>query len=387
MARVLCLEDDPSVAELVRRTLVRAGLTVELELANDKASFTRAWNSRQFDLVLSDHDVPGYSGHAALREVRAREPRTPFVFVCAFGGKEREIECMEAGADDFVLKDELWRLPYVVRRWLGMSRHSSALPSSAVIVAGDATSSAGSSLQADNRPSDVGIEREAFTKDFEAYAYAVTHDLRNPVGQVMGFADLLREDLAEIAPAIDLTYIDHILSASTRMNAIIEDLVKLAHVDRVPMMKQAVDLSAIAREIAARLETSAPSRHVKWSLPDRAMVNADPEMMRTVIEALLSNAHKFTSAAAVATVELGTGGRVDGQDAFFVRDNGAGFDMNHAKRLFVPYGRLHSQHEFAGDGVALAMARRIVHRHGGRMWAESRVGHGATFYFSLPAQV
>lgn len=220
-------------------------------------------------------------------------------------------------------------------------------------------------------------------RELESLSYSIAHDLRAPLRGVNGFAQILLEDFAGQLPAEALDHLRDISDNAARMGGLIDALLSLSHVARSELHRKQIDLGSIARRIASRYATEVPDRTVELVTSGPLGVSADPALVRTLLEQLLGNAWKFTGATAQARVEIGaTDG--DAGRAFYVRDNGAGFDMAFADRLFGPFQRLHPAREFPGTGIGLAIAQRIVHRHGGRIWAEGNVGRGATFTFTLP---
>jgi len=218
---------------------------------------------------------------------------------------------------------------------------------------------------------------EAANKELETFSYSVSHDLRGPLRAVDGFSAALVEDCAQQLSPDGKDYLARIRAAVQRMTELIEDLLRLSRVTRTEFRRERVDLSALATAIVAELAD--PKRQVEVAIVPEVTAAADPKLIRIVLENLLGNAWKFTSKTAAATIAFGVSDRV-----YFVRDNGAGFDMQYASGLFGPFHRLHSDKEFTGTGIGLATVSRIVQRHGGRIWAEAAVGTGATFYFTLP---
>lgn len=218
--------------------------------------------------------------------------------------------------------------------------------------------------------------------ELESFSYSVSHDLRAPLRSVDGFSVALIEDFSEVLPEAGRNYLGRIRAAATHMSALIDGLLDLARIARLPVAREPLDLTAIAREVASQLGRANPERSVEVLVGPTMRAQGDPALVRVVLQNLLANAWKFTSKRATAEVEVGrtTAG---GSDAFFVRDNGAGFDMAYAHKLFGAFQRLHRIDEFEGTGIGLATVQRIVHRHGGRVWAESAIDHGATFYFTL----
>jgi signal transduction histidine kinase len=169
-----------------------------------------------------------------------------------------------------------------------------------------------------------------------------------------------------------------------RMNTLIDDLLRLARTTRAEMHPQPVDLSALASAMAAKLQSEQNDRKVEWVIPPGLTVRGDAGLLQVALENLLSNAWKYTSRTPEARIELGMAPQPDGSSAFFVRDNGAGFDMKYAHRLFAPFQRLHSERDFTGTGVGLATVQRIIHKHGGRIWPQAAPNQGATFFFTIP---
>jgi PAS domain S-box-containing protein len=225
-------------------------------------------------------------------------------------------------------------------------------------------------------------ELETTNQELDAFSYSVSHDLRAPLRAMDGFSMALLEDCAG---KLDETAQDHlrrIRAGSQQMADLIDDLQKLSRVTRTALQRERVDLTAMAREMGAELQRIQPDRQVGWVVASDLVVDGDAGLLRLALNNLLDNAWKFTAQRTPACIEVGAR-EEDGQRAFFVRDNGAGFDMAYAGKLFGAFQRLHSTQEFAGTGIGLAIVQRIIHRHRGRVWAEGAVGQGATFYFTL----
>jgi signal transduction histidine kinase len=225
-------------------------------------------------------------------------------------------------------------------------------------------------------------ELKAANKELQAFSYSVSHDLRSPLRSIDGFSLALLEDYQDKLDADGQDHLRRIRGATDRMAQLIDGMLNLARISRAAMARENVDLSSLAREIAAELQTSQPERRAAFSIPASLPATGDRVLLRVVLENLLSNAWKFTRELPNACIELGT--QPNGsQRTYFVRDNGAGFDMHYAEKLFGVFQRMHRQSEFPGTGVGLATVQRIIHRHGGRIWAEAKPSQGATFYFVL----
>jgi signal transduction histidine kinase len=220
------------------------------------------------------------------------------------------------------------------------------------------------------------------SREAAAFSYTVSHDLRAPLRVVEGFARILKEDYGRQFDRIGNDHLDRVLAAAARMNMMIDAMLSMAHLSSQPLARQPVDLSQIAHFVVEELRRTSPQRAIEVTIEPGLRVVGDPRLLRQVLENLLSNAWKYTARCELARIGLGSR-QQDGRQVFEVRDNGAGFDMRSADRLFGLFQRLHSQSEFPGTGVGLASVQRIVRRHGGDIWAESAPGQGASFSFTL----
>jgi signal transduction histidine kinase len=225
-------------------------------------------------------------------------------------------------------------------------------------------------------------ELRATNRELEAFTYSVSHDLRSPLRSVDGFSAALLEDCGEKLDGVGKEYIGRIRAASQRMGNLIDSLLHLSRVSRQDMKLSSVDLAQMAQEIFENLRAGNPERQVEFVCPERLMANGDRDLLRIVLENLLGNAWKYSGKTDSARVELSAYDR-NGEMVYCVRDNGAGFDMKYVDKLFGPFQRLHRDQEFEGLGIGLATVARIVHRHGGEIWAEAQIDKGAAFYFTL----
>jgi PAS domain S-box-containing protein len=223
---------------------------------------------------------------------------------------------------------------------------------------------------------------EAANKELEAFSYSVSHDLRAPVRHIDGFVKLLER---EQPPGTDKAahYLRTIASSSRRMAALIDDLLALSRTGRAPLELRAVQLGPMVEEVIVDLRPDLARRKIEWRLAPLPTVRGDPSLLRVVLQNLLDNAVKYTQRQPAALVEVGALRLEDGETAIFVRDNGVGFDMRYYDRLFGVFQRLHRAEEFEGTGIGLATARRVIHRHGGRIWGKGEPGRGACFFFTV----
>jgi len=305
------------------------------------------------DLVLSDVMMPRLDGFELLAALRA-DPRTrtlPVILLSARAGAESTAVGLDAGADDYLIK------PFSARELIARVRTHVTLSQT-------------------RRAWASQLERT--NQELEAFNYSVSHDLRAPVRAIGGFSQVLLEDHAKALDDNGRRYVQRIHAAARRMSALIDDLLVLSQAGRSELHKSSIDLTAIAHRVTADLRLEAPSRVVDVSIAPGLVAFGDSRLVTIVMENLLANAWKFTRKRPDAAISVG-----QEDAAFFVRDNGAGFDVLEGARLFEPFQRLHTEADFEGTGIGLAIVRRIIERHGGRVWAHAAVGDGATFRFSL----
>jgi len=228
------------------------------------------------------------------------------------------------------------------------------------------------------------VELDVLNRELEAFSYSVAHDLRSPLISIDGFSQVLLQSYGEKLDDTGRSHLERITGSARRMHRLINDLLELSKVVRAPMHSMTIDLTRVANDVVRTFKESAPDRNVSIVIADGMTVEGDSALLRIAVENLLSNAWKFTSRTPNARIEFGS--RIDrsGRRAYFVRDNGAGFDPRHAANLFSPFRRLHAESQFPGSGIGLATVQRIVHRHSGEIWAEAAVDRGACFYFTLP---
>ena len=226
------------------------------------------------------------------------------------------------------------------------------------------------------------IKLEASNKELEAFSYSASHDLRAPLRIIDGFSQALLEDCEDKLDVQGKDYLVRIRAATRHMAELIDDLLQLSRITRAEMNIEKINLTRIARFVIDELQKSQPQRHVEIRITDGMEETADSRLMCIVLENLLGNAWKFTEKQAKALIEFGCT-KKGKKKVYFIRDNGVGFDMAYADKLFAPFQRLHTDNEFPGTGIGLATVQRIIHRHGGRVWTEGQTGKGATFYFSL----
>ena len=223
---------------------------------------------------------------------------------------------------------------------------------------------------------------EAANKELEAFTYSVSHDLRAPLRHISGFSKILIEEYGSTLPADAQHHLERIQDGTRRMGQLVDDLLNLGRIGRHEMQLQVTGLNSIVTEVVAELKDECLGRRVVWTIGSLPFAECDPGLMRQVFQNLLSNAVKFSRLRSTAVIEVGQKDR-DGTPVVYVRDNGVGFNMKYSSKLFGVFQRLHRQEDFDGTGVGMAIVQRIVHKHGGRIWAEAELDKGATFYFTL----
>jgi len=226
------------------------------------------------------------------------------------------------------------------------------------------------------------VELEVANKELEAFSYSVSHDLRAPLRTLEGFSQIVTEDYGDKLDETGRDYLNRVTKASIQMSNLIDDMLKLSGIGRTDINRTELDLAEMARSIEEELRKNQPERNLEFIIASELADNGDISLLRMALTNLLENAWKYTGKCDNARIEFGAVQR-DGAKTYFVKDNGVGFDMQYAGKLFQPFQRLHSERDYAGTGIGLAIVQRIIRRHGGKIWAESEKGKGATFYFTL----
>lgn len=236
--------------------------------------------------------------------------------------------------------------------------------------------------QLEQRVRERTADLEAANRDLREFSYSVAHDLRTPLRALHSFSDLLAQDYSERLDAQGLNYVQRIQSASQKMAGLIDDLLYLSKISREDVRRAPLDLSQLVHEAVAHLGPTEPARSISFKIEENITAIGDARLLRLALSHLFSNAVKFTRHCAEANIEFGQTTRAN-ENIYFIRDNGIGFDMAFANKLFKPFQRLHTTQEFEGSGIGLSLVARIIERHGGKIWAESTPDHGASFFFTL----
>jgi two-component system, NtrC family, sensor kinase len=383
--RILAVDADRGYLDALAERLRADGYNVVP--ARTGAEAVELLTAQPADCILLDLWLAGTDGPDTCRRIKATPALCdiPLIVLSAGDDTDAALAVLAEGADDYIRKSDQFdvlsaRVRTQLRRRHLQDEHRRAHEDRLRQALAAAETRAAQEL-ARTRAALIG-ELEWKNSELEAFNYSVSHDLRNPLNLIDGFSALLLEEHAEALDETGLNYLHRIRAAAAVMDDLIRALLRLSHAGRAEITRTSVDVTGLARESADAMRTREPDRAVDLTIAEGLRANADTDLLRVVLENLIGNAWKYTRRTGTPRIEVGsTGG------AFFVRDNGAGFSMDHAETIFRPYGRLHDKTDFPGTGIGLATVFRIIGRHGGRIWADGHVGEGATFYFTTePAE-
>jgi len=362
-ARLLIVDDEVAQMQALCDTLEDHGYAVVgRSSANEALAMLR---QESFDVMLADLMMPGMNGIALLREALAIDPMLVAIIMTGEGTIGTAVEAMQSGALDYILKPfKLSAILPVLGRSLAMRRLR--LENAAL----------------ERRVREHADELEAANHELEAFTRSASHDLRAPLNIILGFSALLVGELGPRIPNEQRDWLSHVERSAQHMSELIDALMRLSRVGRQALNLQATNVAELVRDVVRELSAGQPQRPLTLKLGDLPETVADMSLLRQLFINLLSNAFKFTRHTDPAEIEIGSESNGD-ERAYFVRDNGSGFDMARADRLFDAFQRFHRAEQFEGSGVGLSIVKRIVQRHGGRIWAESAPGRGATFRFTL----
>src|SRR5436190_15683877 len=370
------IEDQAHDATLAEHALKQGGFNFSFKRVDTEDAFLRELERFRPSIILSDHGLPAFDGFSALALTQDRAPEVPFIFVTGSLGEEMAIKALKNGATDFVLKHRLSTLPSAVHRALKQTQFR-------IQRKHDEEEIRRLNKELEQRVAERTEELAVANKELEAFSYSVSHDLRAPLRHVEGFIEILQNAKGPSLDEEARSYLHTISDSARQMGRLIDDLLSFSRTARVELSKTRIDMADLVQSVIRELRPEPENRQVDWTVRKLPQVQADPALLRQVMLNLLSNALKYTRTRQPARIEIGSTS-TQNEEIIFVRDNGVGFDMRYAHKLFGVFQRLHRAAEFEGTGVGLANVRRIIVRHGGRVWAESKPGEGATFYFSLP---
>lgn len=362
-ARLLIVDDEP--VQLLALCGALEGRGFQITGCSSAAEALAHLRPGSHDMLLTDLVMPGADGIALTREALQVDPLIAVLLMTAEGTIGSAVEAMRAGAGDYLLKPfQLDGVLAAIERGLGVRR-----------------------LRQQNAELEQRVRRhvadlEASNRELDAFTRSASHDLRSPLNAVLGFALLLRKHASSTLEPRHQQWLADIESSARRMNRLIDDLLRLSHLGRQALERRPVALQPLVQDVLEDLKRHQAAHGAEVAFGELPTVDGDASLLRQVYMNLLSNAFKFTRHTPAARIEIGSARR-DGRTVFHVRDNGSGFDMAQAEQLFQAFQRLHRPDEFEGNGVGLSIVERVVHRHGGEVWADATPGEGASFYFTL----
>jgi signal transduction histidine kinase len=364
--RLLVVDDEAALMDALRKTLRDEGYQVTGATSGEAA--LAVLKPGAFDILLTDLMMPRMDGIELLRRALAADANLVGLVMTGQGSIPTAVEAMKTGAIDYVLK------PFKLSTALPALERAMMLRRLRV-----------KNAELEERVRRRTAELEDANHELDAFCHSVSHDLRTPLRALSGFTEILRNEYGAALPPDPRRLVDLIHAGAGEMDRLTNALLDFSRLGRQALARKTVDLASLSREVIAGLAGEHAGRRVEFQVATLPAVSADAALLRPALTNLLANALKYTRPRDPAVIEIGVASVPDEPTpAFFVRDNGVGFDPHYADRLFGVFQRLHHAHEFEGTGVGLATVRRIIERHGGRIWAESAPGAGATFWFTLP---
>jgi two-component system, sensor histidine kinase and response regulator len=377
---ILLVDDQP--ANVVALEAMLQGLGQNLITAGSGREALKLLLTHEFAVVLLDVKMPDMDGFETATLIRQRDKsrHTPIIFLTAADKSQTQaMRGYAVGAVDYLVKPVV---PEFVRSkvavFVELAKKSEQLRRQAQLL----QASEQEARDLAEARAELVRDLEHKNRELESFSYAVSHDLRAPLRRIESFGRAVQESQGDRLDDAGRHYLDRVREASQQMSRLIDDVLYLARVTRADMREHEVDLSGLVTLLLDRMREAEPDRPVEVKVRPGITVAADGPLLRIAVTNLLENAWKFTARTPAARIEFGVT-NAGGEPTYFVRDNGAGFDMAYADRLFGPFQRLHRASEFPGTGIGLATVQRIVHRHGGRVWAEGTLGQGATFHFTI----
>ncbi|MBF0195726.1 MAG: response regulator [Magnetococcales bacterium] len=391
--KILTIDDEPGIRETFRDFL--EDLDYEVFEGENGRHGLEIFSEVKPDLVLLDLRMPELDGMEVLTILKEKSPDTPVIIVSGTGVIGDAIQAINLGAWDYLLKPvvDMGILRHSVEKVLDRAKlllqnraYQENLETQVNIRTEDLHKANAEinelNKELEDRVAQRTMELTAANKELESFAYTVSHDLRAPLRAINNFSQIILEEYSDKIDSEGKTYLSYLVEGSNEMNALIDGLLMLSRSTRGEINKQKVNISNLVTEIIKANKILEPERDVIYDVMPNISAMCDPHLIKTLLENLIGNAWKYTRTTVNSHIKFGETKSSRGT-TYFIKDNGAGFDMEYANKLYQPFQRLHKVSEFDGTGIGLATVQRIIHRHGGNIWAEAEVGKGATFYFTL----
>lgn len=357
--RALLVEDEPADVELALRALRQAGFDATGDVADTVEEFTNLVRKNSYDVILADYKLPDWNGMESVEILRREGLDIPVILVTGALGELTAVECIKQGAADYVLKDQMARLPESVRRAIREKK-----------------------LREDHHQAQLELARS--NRDLEQFAYVASHDLQEPLRMVATYTQLLSERYRGKLDENADKYIHYAVDGALRMQKLVQDLLAFSRVGRQGAAPRSTDCNLVIKAALQNLEAALQESGAVVKADELPMVIADGAQLTQVFQNLIGNAIKFRGPGA-PTIQIKAEGK-DKEWTFSVEDNGIGIAPDQAENVFVIFRRLHTREEYAGNGIGLSICKKIIEHHGGRIWFESEPGHGSTFKFTLPVK-
>jgi signal transduction histidine kinase len=372
MLRIGLVEDNPGDARLINEMLREPPVTLfRLTHSTRVDHLLESLEHDPVQVLLLDLGLPDSQGMDTFHRINDRVPELPIVIFSGADDEQLASEAVSCGAQDYLVKGRIdsFLLKRAIRYAMERKHAEEEIRSL--------------NRELERRVAERTSQLLAANKELEAFSYSVSHDLRAPLRHIEGYVGMLQRATRGMLPDNAGRYLETISAATVEMGQLIDDLLAFSRMGAEKMIEARVDLASLLDEVLLGLQMATRDRNITWKIAALPVVIGDPSMLKQVLVNLVGNAVKYTKGRAPAVIEVAVAGEENGRCILFVRDNGAGFDMRNAQKLFGVFKRLHRAEEFEGTGIGLAIARRIIDRHGGRIWAEGVVDHGATFYCTL----
>jgi two-component system sensor histidine kinase/response regulator len=367
---ILLVEDNPGDARLIKESLCEvAGDHFDVETADRLANAVERLRGGDIDAVLLDLALPDSHGRDTFERAKSAAPEVPIIVLTGLGDEALAVGMVQEGAQDYLVKVDLSGnvLSRAIRYAIERGNTEQQIRRL--------------NIELEQKVRARTAELEMANQELEAFTYSVSHDLRAPIRHINGFAGVLLDSLDQF-DAERRDCVQGIYRAGLRMAAMTEDLLKLARIGKQPLDLRTTSLRSLVEVVVRELTAEIGVRQIEWQIGKLPAVDCDPGLIKQAFANLIDNAIKYTKRKEIAQIEIGQSTVADAL-TIFVRDNGEGFDMKHADRLFAPFQRLHHANDFEGTGVGLSTVRRIIDKHGGRIWVESEMGKGTQVFFTL----